>query len=59
MICRACIERRLGRPLFSEDFKRAADDESHPADQPMGEEDYGIYYSLTAHMRQAIDSAII
>jgi hypothetical protein len=59
MICRACIERRLGRPLVSEDFKGATDDESHPEDQPMGQEDYGIYDSLTPHMRQAIDSAII
>jgi hypothetical protein len=25
----------------------------------MGEEDYGIYDSLTPHMRQAIDSAIV
>jgi hypothetical protein len=59
MICRACIERRLGRPLASEDFKRATDDHSVPEDQPMREEDYGIYDSLTPHMRQAIDSAII
>jgi hypothetical protein len=57
MICRACIERRLGRPFVSEDFKREADDQSE--DQPMREEDYGIYDSLTPHMRQAIDSAII
>ena len=57
MICRACIERRLGRPLASEDFKRETDDQSE--DQPMREEDYGIYDSLTPHMRQAIDSAII
>jgi len=59
MLCRACIERRLGRPLVPEDFKIAADDQSDPEDQPMGEEDYGIYDSLTPHMRQAIDSAII
>jgi hypothetical protein len=58
MICRACIERRLGRPLVSEDFKRETDDQSEPEDQPMGEGDYGIYDSLTPHMRQAIDSAI-
>ena len=57
MICRACIERRLGRPLVSEDFKRETNDQSE--DQPMKEEDYGIYDSLTPHMRQAIDSAII
>jgi hypothetical protein len=60
MICRACIERRVGRPLVSEDFKSATDDQSgDPEDQPMGDEDYGIYDSLTPHMRQAIDSAII
>lgn len=57
MICRACIERRLGRPLASEDFKRETDDQSE--DEPMREKDYGIYDSLTPHMRQAIDSAII
>src|SRR5665213_2446166 len=59
MICRPCIERRLGRPLVYEDFKRPTADQSDPEDQPMGEEDYGIYDSLTPHMRQAIDSAII
>jgi hypothetical protein len=57
MICRACIERRLGRPFVSEDFKRETDDQSE--DQPMREEDYGIYDSLTPHLRQAINSAII
>jgi hypothetical protein len=40
MICRICIERRLGRPLTSEDFRKATDDESDPQDQPMGKEDY-------------------
>jgi hypothetical protein len=60
MICKVCIERRLGRPLVSEDFKSAIDDQSgNREDQPMGEEDYGIYDSLTPRMRQAIDSAII
>lgn len=59
MICRPCIERRLDRPLVYEDFKRPTADQSDPEDQPMGEEDYGIYDSLTPHMRQAIDSAII
>jgi hypothetical protein len=47
----------LGRPLVSEDFKRETDDQSE--DQPMREEDYGIYDSLTPQMRQGIDSAII
>lgn len=59
MICRVCIERRLGRPLVSDDFKRSPEDQSDQEDQPMGEEDYGIYDSLTPHMRQAIDSAIL
>src|SRR5690348_10334398 len=59
MICRACIERRLGRRLTAEDFKRATDDESDPEDWPMEEEDYGIYDSLTPQILQAIDSAII
>ena len=57
MICRACIERRLGRPLAAEDFKGKTVDQSE--DQPMTEEDYGIYDALTPQMRQAIDSAII
>lgn len=59
MICRACIERRLGGPLTSEDFRRATDDESDPTDQPMREDDCGIIDSLTPQMLQAIDSAII
>jgi hypothetical protein len=59
MICRACIERRLGRRLVSEDFKIATDDQLDQEDQPMGEEDCGIYDSLTPHMCQAIDSAVI
>ena len=60
MICRACIERRVGRPLVSEDFKSATDDQSgDPEDQPMGDGDYGIYDSLTPQMRHTIDSAII
>ena len=56
-ICRGSIERRLGRPFVSEDFKRETDDRSE--DQPMREEDYGIYDSLTPQMRQVIDRAII
>lgn len=59
MICRTCIERRLGRPLTSDDFRKATDDESAPEDQPMREEDYGIIDSLTPEMLQAIDSAMI
>jgi hypothetical protein len=59
MICRVCIERRLGRPLVSEDFNGPADDRSDPTDQPMEMEDYGIYDSLTPNICQAIDSAMI
>jgi hypothetical protein len=59
MICRTCIEGRLGRPLTSDDFRKATDDESAPEDQPMREEDYGIIDSLTPEMLQAIDSAMI
>jgi hypothetical protein len=60
MICRSCIERRVGRPLVSEDFESGTDDQSgDPEDRPMRDEDYGIYDSLTPLMRQDIDSAII
>ena len=59
MICCACIERRLGRPLTSDDFRKATDDESAPEDQPMREEDYGIIESLTPEKLQAIDTAMI
>lgn len=59
MICRACIERRLGRQLRSDDFRKATDDESDPEDQPMQKEDYGIIDSLTPQMLQAIDSAMV
>lgn len=59
MICRACIERRLGRPLTSDDLRKATDEESAPKDQPMREEDYGIIDSLTPEMLQAIDSSMI
>jgi len=59
MICRACIERRLGRLLTPDDLRKATDDESAPEDQPMQREDYGIIDSLTLQTMQAIDSAII
>jgi hypothetical protein len=59
MICRACIERRLGRALKSDDFRKASDDESAPEDQPLREEDYGIIDSLTPQMLRAVDSAMI
>jgi hypothetical protein len=59
MICRACIEHRLGRPLTLEDFRRATDDESDPDDQPMQKEDYGIIDSLAPHILQMIDSAMV
>src|SRR5215470_11105655 len=57
MICRACIERRLGRRLTPDDFRKATDDESEPEDRPMEKEDYGIIDSLTPQTLQAIDSA--
>jgi len=59
MICRACIERRLDRPLTSDDFQKASDDMSDREDQPMQEGDYGIIDSVTPQMVQAIDSAMI
>jgi hypothetical protein len=59
MICRACIEGRLGRPLAPEDFKTKTGDKWDAEDQPMGPEDYGIYDSLTPPIRQSIDSAIL
>ncbi len=59
MICRACIERRLGRPLAPHDLKTATDSPSAPEDRPMEESDYGIYDSLTPQVIEAIDSAII
>lgn len=60
MLCRARVERRLGRPLAPEDFRSAATaDESDPEDQPMQKEDYGIIDSMTPEMLHAIDSARI
>src|SRR5262249_30350381 len=59
MICRACIERRLGRRLMSDDIRKATDDESTPENQPMQKEDYGIIDSLTPQTLQAIDSEMI
>jgi hypothetical protein len=60
MLCRACVERRLGRPLTPADFhNKGADDETDPEDQPMQEDDYGIYDLLTPEILDAIDSAIL
>jgi hypothetical protein len=60
MLCRACVERRLGRPLVPEDFRSAAtDDESDPEDQPMQREDYGIIDTLTPETLHTLDSAMI
>jgi len=59
MICRNCIERRLGRPLTPDDFRKATDDESDPQDQPMQEEDYEYIEHLSADTLAAIDSAMI
>src|ERR1700688_3326099 len=60
MICRACIERRVGRPLVSEDFKSATDDQSgDPKNQPMKNQGYGNLRFLTPPMAQTIGSGII
>jgi hypothetical protein len=59
MICRPCIERRLGRPITPDDLKTASGNQSEPEDQPMEESDYGVYDSLTPRIIEAIDSAII
>jgi len=60
MLCRACVERRLGRPLASQDFGSApTEDESDPEDQPMKREDYGIIDLLTPEMLHGIDTAMI
>ena len=60
MLCRACVERRLGRPLAPDDFRApCADDGPDPEDQPMRKEDYGIIDSLTPETLHAIDSEII
>lgn len=59
MICLTYIERRLGRPLKSDDFRKATDEESDLQDQPMQKEDYEYLESLSADTLQAIDSAMI
>jgi hypothetical protein len=60
MLCRACVERRLGRPLAPEDFLTSAtDDASDPEDRPMQREDYGIIDTLTPEMLHVLDSAMI
>ena len=60
MLCRVCVERRLGRPLAPEDFRNEeTEHEFDPEDRPMREQDYGIIDSLTPEMLQAIDSAMI
>jgi hypothetical protein len=60
MLCRDCVERRLGRQLAPEEFRNEeTDDEIDPDDQPMRQEDYGIIDSSTPEMFEAIDSAII
>lgn len=60
MLCRACVEGRLGRPLTPADFlSRGTDAGPDPEDQPMQPEDYGIIDSLTPGMLHAIDTAMI
>src|SRR5689334_13263515 len=54
MLCRACVEVRLGRPLIPADFRnRETDDGPDPEDQPMQPEDYGLIDSLTPDLLQA------
>ena len=60
MLCRACVEARLGRPLATADFRNPrTEDGPDPEDQRMQAEDYGIIDSLTPEMLQSIDSAMI
>jgi hypothetical protein len=59
MICRSCIERRLGRPLAPDDFRSNEAEQSDPEDRPMEREDYGIIDLLTPPILHAIDSAMI
>jgi hypothetical protein len=60
MLCRACVEVRLGRLLTPADFRSAeTDDGPDPEDQHMQPEDYGLIDSLSPDMLQAIDSVII
>jgi hypothetical protein len=60
MLCPACVERRLGRPLTPADLRNpGTEDELDPEDQTMREDDYGIIDSLTPAMLHAIDSAMI
>jgi hypothetical protein len=59
MICRICIQKRIGRPLVLEDFKTPTQDASDPEDRPMEEKDYGVYDSITPQMREIIDSALV
>jgi hypothetical protein len=61
MLCLACVESRLGRPLVSEDFRVNCPDmdESDPMDAPMSEADYGIYDSLSPETLRAIDATLL
>jgi hypothetical protein len=59
MLCLACIEERLGRPLIPNDFQSSHDDESDPEDAPMSRADYGIIDSLTSETLQDIDAALL
>jgi len=60
MLCRACVEVRLGRRLTPADFRTGeTHDGADPDDQPMQPDDYGLIDSLTPGMLQAIDSVII
>ena len=59
MLCLACVERRLGRPLRTGDFRSDHDDTSDPEDGPMARADYGIIDTLSAETLQAMDAATL
>lgn len=60
MLCRVCVERRLGRPLAPEDFLTPGiENEQDPEDQPLQKEDYGIIDLLTPEMLSIMDAAIV
>jgi hypothetical protein len=61
MLCLACVEIRLGRPLVPDDYLQhgSVDDESDPEDAPMGGADYGIMDSLNPKVLQSIDAALL
>lgn len=61
MLCLACVEIRLGRPLVPDDFLQhsSVDDESDPEDAPTDDADCGIMDSLSLKVLEAIDAALL